>query len=246
LIEAVDEHIAGTPHGFFAINVRGGAKGGEHVEIIDDALADITVEIIAGTQQTPGTDDLADGRVAIALSVLHAFDKHGSVHGKEEAVEWEEVLDAFEELGFEALISGGGDWTAGDGCGNDGWEKWIGIALEESEARILGELRTAEDGEIFIFGANARVGAALNANAAESDALGRCGSETREGSGGGEDGIEELAAWQKHDVLGGVNFAGDAISGAGGGFLAPIEIVAIGAGKMDAAVGLDDGGPEAR
>ena len=176
VIEAMDEHVASAAHGFFAIDVRRRAKGGEHVEIIDDTLTDITVEIVAGAQKAFGADDLADSGVPIALGVLHAFHEHGAVHGQEEAVEWEQVLDTLEELSLEALIGSGGDGTPWHGGGDDGWQEWIGIGLQEGEARVLGELGAAEDGEIFVLGSNAGIGAAFDANAAEGDTPGSGGA----------------------------------------------------------------------
>jgi len=50
------------------------------------------------------------------------------------------------------------------------------------------------DGEVFVSGSDAGIGAAFNADAAKRDTLGRGGVQSRQGEGGSNGRIQELAA----------------------------------------------------
>ena len=104
-------------HGLADVDMRGGAVGGEDVEGVDDPLADIAVQVVAGGDRAVGADDRADGGDPVALGVVHALDVHRAVHGEIEAVERQGGAEAVEELGLEGGVGRGGDRAAGDGAG---------------------------------------------------------------------------------------------------------------------------------
>src|SRR6266404_3389698 len=99
------QHAAGSAHGFFAVDMRRGAKRREHVEIVDDAPAQISVEVETGGDETVFANQLASRRYPIALGVQHAIDEHGAVHGEINAVEREQSFQALQEFGFQLTVS---------------------------------------------------------------------------------------------------------------------------------------------
>ena len=104
--EVGEEHVVCGLHGLADVDVRGGAVGGEDVDGVDDALAEVAVQVVAGGDGGVGADDLADGGDPVAFGVLHALDVHGAVHGEVDAVEGERGAEAVEELGLEGGVGG--------------------------------------------------------------------------------------------------------------------------------------------
>jgi hypothetical protein len=167
----MDEHVDSADSGFFDINVRRGAISGEHVEVVDDALAEVTVQVVTGSDGALGPDNLAGGFNPVAFGVVHAFNEHGSMHGEIEAVDGKGGFEKVEEFGFERLIGGVFYGATGDRSGVECRDEVVGVAVEELERWRLAESGSTEDAEIRDAGADAAVSAAFGVDAAEGDAF---------------------------------------------------------------------------
>jgi hypothetical protein len=88
------------------------------------------------------------------------------LHGKVEAVERQECMEALQEFGLDCLVGLPLDRAAGDRGGDQRRHKRHAIALQKPETGIGSQLSSAKDRELVHAGPQAAVSAALNADAA--------------------------------------------------------------------------------
>jgi hypothetical protein len=97
--------------------MRGGAIGREHVEPVDNRLAHIAMQIIAGRDQHVRPDHIAYRRDEVPLGVEQALDEDGAMHSEIDAIERQRGPDAVEDFGLPAIIERALHRSAGNGAG---------------------------------------------------------------------------------------------------------------------------------
>ena len=104
LVEAADEHVAGALVRLFAVDVRRGPEGRHHVEVVDDAPAQVAVEVVAGGDQAALTHDRAHRGDPVAFGIRHAVDVHGAVHRQVHAVERHQLAQPAQEFRLQGVV----------------------------------------------------------------------------------------------------------------------------------------------
>src|SRR3984885_7895364 len=167
LIQTIEEHTTGPLHGFFFVDVRCGAEGGEHVKVVDHTLAHIAMQIVRSGHQTVGADDLACGFHPVALCVLHPIHEHGSMHGKKYTLERKQCLELLQKVRLDGVIGSPFDRSSRHSLSHHSRNELCGILFQKCESLRARKRLTLQDFEVFYTRPDAAIGATFNPNAAK-------------------------------------------------------------------------------
>src|SRR5207245_10693645 len=111
MVQAADQHVARALRGLFAIDMRRGTKGREHVQAINNSAAQTSMQVKARGHQTILAHNPASRLDPIAVGVLHALDEHCAVPRQINTVQRKQVSDPLQEFRFKRIVSFSLDWS---------------------------------------------------------------------------------------------------------------------------------------
>ncbi len=169
-MQAPHQHATRSRHRFLQINMRSGPVSGQHIDVVDNAPAQISMQVVAGADQAFVAGHLAGRRYPVTLGILHPFHKHRPVHGQVQPVYWTGIGETLQKLLFEKVVGfpldGPARYCASEEAGHEGL---IIKLAQECEIRIVEDLSTAQDFEVGSRASDAAVSAAFGLDASYCD-----------------------------------------------------------------------------
>ena len=115
------------------IDVRSRAVCGKHVQVVDDALAQVSMQVIARADQATGSDDSARRRDPVPFRIVHPLHKQSAMHGQIQPIERQQGLERLQKLLFQCFVGLTLYRATGDRACVNGGEKNCASPRAESE-----------------------------------------------------------------------------------------------------------------
>ncbi len=152
--------------------MRRGAVAGENVELVDDALGDVAVQVVARRNRHGIADDSAGGRDPVALGIVHALDIHRAVHGEIEPVDRKGGGKTLDELRLEGFVGVARHRAARRGPGMQQRQVLQPLTIQKAEIVGSQQVGSTQYGEILRLHQHGRRGRAFGMDAADGDTQG--------------------------------------------------------------------------